>query len=179
MDNTDTNDSTNENPAEPKTDVLTVAEGGLAESPEIVTNSDLKSSEGSISYKTATEETEDTDVLTFEEEDKHEVHFAIKHTSITYEAEESMSIISVLLEEYFDSSFFIYLPRLLLVEEIPVEYRDKFTQTFFKAMTKLSNRRYVEIINMQVDHNDPTLVFYCPSYELLTSFHENEENIDN
>lgn len=50
MDITNTNDSTNENPAEPKTDVLTVAEGGLPESPEIVADSTLKSSEGSISY---------------------------------------------------------------------------------------------------------------------------------
>lgn len=92
-------------------------------------------------------------------------------------SEDTVSIISILLEEYLDSSFFIYLPRILSVEII--EYQDKFTQTFFKAMTKLSNRRFVEIINTEVDHGDPTLIFYCPSYELLTSFRENEENIDN
>nr|KAF7427196.1 hypothetical protein H0235_006890 [Vespula pensylvanica] len=181
MDITNTNDSTNENPAEPKTDVLTVAEGGLPESPEIVADSTLKSSEGSISYKDepTTEETENTVSLTQEEKEKHEVHFAIEHTSITYVAEEeSISIISILLEEYFNSSFILYLPRLLTVEDIIIEYQDKFTQTFFKAMTKLSDRRFVQIINMQVDHDDPTLIFYCPSYELLTSFHENEKNMD-
>ncbi|KAF7404003.1 hypothetical protein HZH68_006797 [Vespula germanica] len=87
MDITNTNDSTNENPAEPKTDVLTVAEGGLPESPEIVADSTLKSSEED---EPTMEETENTVSLTQEEEEKHEVHFAIEHTSITYEAEEGI-----------------------------------------------------------------------------------------
>lgn len=44
---------------------------------------------------------------------------------------------------------------------------DEFTQTFFKSMIKLSNRRFIEIINISVNHDDKSLVFYCRSDELL------------
>lgn len=55
------------------------------------------------------------------------------------------------------------------------KFMDKFTQTFFKSMMNLSNRRFVEIINTSVNHDDKCLVFYRRSDELLPD----EKNQDN
>lgn len=44
---------------------------------------------------------------------------------------------------------------------------NKFAQTFFKSMINLSNRRFVEIINISVSHDNKSLVFYCCFDELL------------
>ncbi|KAI4475880.1 hypothetical protein M0802_014992 [Mischocyttarus mexicanus] len=85
-----TNRSSNENPAEPKSVVVTVAEAGLPENPEIVANSSLELI--SQEDKSNTEKTEDSNNLTKEEKDKPEVTFASEHTSISYEAEEDYDI---------------------------------------------------------------------------------------
>ncbi|KAK2585402.1 hypothetical protein KPH14_010075 [Odynerus spinipes] len=168
-------ESPTENPAEPKADVATVAEAGLPENPEIVT---ATTGELSQEDKSTTEElTQGSDSVTERAEDKPEVHFASFHTSISYEPDDeddTISVISLLLEE-FTGSFLAGLPRILSSPDLPVEMVDKFTQTFLKAMTKISSRRFVELINMEVDHTDPNLVFFCASYELLTSFEENDE----
>lgn len=53
---------------------------------------------------------------------------------------------------------------------------NKFTQTFFKSMINLSNRRFVKIINTFVNHDDKSLVFYCRSDELLQEGKNNDND---
>jgi len=40
------------------------------------------------------------------------------------------------------------------------EFADKFAQTFYKYMQNLSNRKFIDIINTPVDHEDRALIFY-------------------
>lgn len=47
---------------------------------------------------------------------------------------------------------------------------DKFTQTFFKYMKNLSNRRTMEIIKKNVDHSDESLIFFCSENNLPFTF---------
>ncbi|KAI4483036.1 hypothetical protein M0804_008091 [Polistes exclamans] len=81
--------SSNENSAEPKAIVVTVAEAGQPENPDIVDNSALELTQEDKSSK---EKTQDSNHLTKEEEDKPEVTFAPEHTSISYEAEEGSEL---------------------------------------------------------------------------------------
>lgn len=60
----------------------------------------------------------------------------------------------------------------LLQSDTSKRLTDKFVQTFFKSMINLSNRRFVEVINTSVSHDDKSLVFYCCPDELL----QEEEN---
>jgi len=45
-------------------------------------------------------------------------------------------------------------------EDEDKELSDKFAQTFYKYMHNLSNRKFIDIINTPVDHEDRSLIFY-------------------
>jgi len=45
-------------------------------------------------------------------------------------------------------------------EDEDKELSDKFAQTFYKYMHNLSNRKFIDVINTPVDHEDRSLIFY-------------------
>ncbi|XP_020277948.1 uncharacterized protein LOC109851854 [Pseudomyrmex gracilis] len=112
-------------------------------------------------------ETYDNDVAQLEdvndenyEDSERVVRFASSHTSISPDED---YVPACLINENQDGSNNVSHNML----------KNKSVQTFFKYMINLSNRRFVEIINTPVNHEDKSLVFYCRSDESLSEEQQN------